>query len=146
MKIRQAQLSDLPQLAQLFDSYRIFYRKSSDLDGAKQFLSERIQNRESIIYVVEENDVLVAFTQLYPLFSSTRMQKLWLLNDLFVAANQRGNGYSKALIERAKELCKESEACGFFLETEISNSIGNKLYPSAGMNYNDTSNFYYWDI
>ena len=61
---------------------------------------------------------LVGFVQLYPLFSSTRMEKLWLLNDLFVDPDYRGKGISKGLINKAKELVEESDACGMFLETE----------------------------
>jgi len=55
--IRTATIDDLPQLAQLFDLYRIFYQKASDIEGAKKFLSERISNNESVIYVAEEKKV-----------------------------------------------------------------------------------------
>lgn len=147
MKYRKAILEDLPQLVQLFDGYRVFYRKQSDTDAALEFLHERFVQDDSVIFVAEEeNGNLVGFTQLYPLFSSTRMQKLWLLNDLFVSSDARGKGVSKGLIEQAKQLVKDTGACGFFLETEKTNTIGNSLYPSVGMQLNEGSNYYEWNV
>lgn len=144
--IRKATLHDLEGVAEMFNQYRVWYGKPSDLSGAKQFLTDRILNNESIVFIALEDDNMVAFTQLYPLFSSTRMKRLWLLNDLFVKEEFRGRGLSKALLERAKLLCTETGACGFMLETEKSNSIGNKLYPAVGMELNTDFNFYHWDV
>ena len=144
--IRKANLQDLAQLSQLFDEYRTFYHKSSDRSAAQQFLSERLENNDSEIFVAEEGGQLVGFTQLYPLFSSTRMKRYWLLNDLYVNPNFRGKGFSKALIERAKQLCRESDSCGMYLETGKENIIGNQLYPSVGFKKYDEVNFYEWEI
>ncbi|GEN69746.1 MULTISPECIES: GNAT family N-acetyltransferase [Chryseobacterium] len=142
--IRKAVANDLPQLAALFDQYRIFYHKESDIPSAEKFLQERLENKDSEIFVAEENSELTGFVQLYPLFSSTRMQRYWLLNDLYVNENHRGKGYSKALIEASKELCRSSKACGILLETGKSNDIGNQLYPACGFELYDSVNFYEW--
>lgn len=146
MKIRKAETKDLEQLAKLFDGYRVFYQKDTDIESAKRFLADRMKNQDSVIYVCEnEADKLVGFTQLYPLFSSTRMKKLWLLNDLFVDSNFRGKGLSVKLIEKAKELVRSSNACGMFLETGKDNVVGNKLYPRAGFTLNEAANYYEWN-
>lgn len=145
MKIREVENKDLEQLGELFDGYRIFYRNSSDFEACKAFLSERLKNKDSKIYVCEKDrNQIVGFVQLYPLFSSTRMKKLWLLNDLFVDPAFRGQGISIRLIEKAKELVKKSSACAMLLETEKSNLIGNNLYPKTGFELNRDSNFYEW--
>lgn len=145
--VRKALLSDVNLLAKLFDNYRVFYRKQSDLEAAMQFLKARIENKQSVIFVCEnDQNNLMGFVQLYPIFSSTRMQKLWLLNDLFVEKNARGNGISKKLIAKAKELARNTESCGLLLETEISNKIGNQLYPKTGFQLNKESNFYFWEV
>ncbi|MCB0503394.1 MAG: GNAT family N-acetyltransferase [Bacteroidetes bacterium] len=147
MKIQKASLNELLPLSVLFNDYRIFYRKEADLEAAGSFLKQRIENGDAEIFVCfNELNEMTGFTQLYPLFSSTRMKRLWLLNDLFVHPDHRSKGYSIALIERAKQLCKETEACGMFLETEKTNIIGNQLYPKTGFYLNETSNFYQWDI
>ncbi len=144
MKVRQATINDLDQLASLFDKYRIFYRKSSNYEAAKSFLKERIEQKESIIYIVEnENNDLLGFTQLFPSFSSTRMKRLWILNDLYVIEHMRGQGLSKLLINRCKEHCINSNACGISLETEQTNHIGNQLYNSTDFRL-EGNNFYFW--
>lgn len=141
---RKATLEDIGQLSELFDQYRIFYQKDSDLPAAEQFLTERIENEDSRIFVAESGGKLIGFVQLYPLFSSTRMKRYWLLNDLFVNENDRGKGFSKALIEKAKEMAKSAGACGILLETAKSNDIGNSLYPNCGFEIYDEVNFYEW--
>ncbi|WP_313000035.1 GNAT family N-acetyltransferase [Chryseobacterium gleum] len=141
---RKAVVSDLPQLAELFDQYRVFYHKSSDIPAATNFLQERLERKDSEIFVAEENGKLTGFVQLYPIFSSTRMQRYWLLNDLYINEKHRGKGYSKELIEASKELCRSSNACGILLETGKSNDIGNQLYPACGFELYDSVNFYEW--
>lgn len=145
MIIRRVTTNDLEQVSILFDAYRVFYEKNTDIERAKKFLSERIKNQESVIIVAEaENGEIVGFTQLYPLFSSTRMQRLWLLNDLFVHPNFRGLNISIALINEAKILSKNTNSAGLILETAKSNHIGNKLYPHCGFVLDNDYNFYTW--
>lgn len=141
---RKAVIDDLPQLADLFDQYRIFYHKDSDIPAAMNFIKERLENKDSEIFVAEKDGILTGFVQLYPIFSSTRMKRYWLLNDLYVNENHRGKGYSKELIEESKELCRTSDACGVLLETGKSNDIGNQLYPACGFELYDSVNFYEW--
>lgn len=146
IRVEQATINHLDGLAILFDQYRIFYEKQSDLIAAQEFLRERIAGNESVIFVsFDEANVMTGFTQLYPLFSSTRMKRLWLLNDLFVAAVFRGKSFSIALIERAKEHCRQTGGCGLILETAKSNTIGNKLYPRAGFQLDQDHHYYSWD-
>ena len=147
MIVREAIPEDLPQLSVLFDAYRVFYRKPSDLAAANLFIKDRLLKKDSEIYVSENQEgSLTGFVQLYPLFSSTKMKRLWLLNDLYVNKSFRGLGVSIQLIDRTKQLVKESDACGMFLETEISNTIGNSLYPKAGFELNTVSNYYEWIV
>ena len=145
MKIEQIDLSHLDAITPVFDAYRVWYRQPTDLSNARTFLSERIRNQESIIYGAFNSDKqLVGFTQLYPLFSSTRMGRLWLLNDLFVKPEYRGQGISLLLIERVKVLANETNAVGILLETEKSNQIGNQLYPRAGFHLEEETHYYFW--
>jgi ribosomal protein S18 acetylase RimI-like enzyme len=144
---RQATISDISFIAKLFDDYRVFYEKESDLSGAELFLTDRFNYKESIIFVVEnQTDGIVGFTQLYPLFSSTRMKRLWLLNDLYVNQDFRGLGLSKMLIDASKEHCRATYACALTLETAKNNDIGNKLYPSTGFEKDEAHNFYEWEV
>lgn len=145
IEIRPATIKDVEQLSKLFDLYRIFYEKESDIPKAKEFLTERILKNESRIFVIDhEKEGLLGFVQLYPIFSSTRMQRMWLLNDLFVEKSSRGKGYSVELINKSKQLCIDTRACGLLLETAKTNDIGNNLYPSTGFELDDEHNYYSW--
>lgn len=146
INIQEANLENLDELAALFDRYRVFYEQESNLIEGKSFLRNRILNNESLIFVAyNEEKVMTGFVQLYPIFSSTKMKRLWLLNDLFVHPDFRGQGISKALINEAKELCRTSESCGMILETSKANSIGNSLYQSTGFELDNEHNYYCWD-
>lgn len=147
MKISRATLSDLDELNELFDGYRVFYEKDSDKETSKAFLKERIEKNESVIYISRNREgVATGFVQLYPVFSSTRMKRFWLLNDLYVDQAYRGQGFSKALIEKSKNLCKETGACGMMLETAKDNHVGNQLYPATGWVLDEDHNYYTWDV
>lgn len=147
MKITQATLKDLEELNHLFDGYRVFYEQKSNKKASKAFLKARIENKESVIFISrDEAGIATGFTQLYPLFSSTRLKRVWLLNDLFVEPKYRGQGYSKGLIEAAKELCRKTDALGMTLETAKDNHVGNQLYPVTGWKLDSDHNFYYWEV
>ena len=142
-----AQSDRFGQLAKLFDAYRVFYRKEPELKQAQQFLEERIKNNESVIYITLNNQqTICGFVQLYPLFSSRRMMGLWLLNDLFVVENFRGKGYSKQLINAAKQHCIKTNYCGLILETKKNNTVANNLYKKTSFKIDQQHNFYFWEM
>lgn len=147
MITKKATPADLLQIANLFDRYRVWYGKPSDLEGGLRFLSERMEKEESVLFFVEdEQGNALGFTQLYPIFSSTRMKRMWLLNDLFVLADARGKGISKLLIKAAQDHCRATGGCAVTLETQKTNDIGNNLYPATGFVLNREQNFYEWVV
>jgi len=141
---KKATIADLESIAPLFNAYRVFYRKVSDLDAASAFIKDRISNAESIIYLAFFDKEPAGFTQLFPIFSSTRLKRLWLLNDLYIDKRHRGKGISKMLLEKSKKLTKDTNATAVILETEKTNAIGNQLYPSTGFTLEDDVNHYCW--
>jgi len=142
--IKKAQLDDLEETATLFNLYRVFYRQEPDLVKATAFLKERFLNNESDIFLVIADGKAVGFVHLYKLFHYTKLQKQWLLSDLFVHPDYRGKGLSVALIDRSKKWCTETDACGLLLETEKTNDIGNQLYPRCGFIKDELHNYYNW--
>lgn len=143
MNILTATISDLDDVAVLFNNYRIFYGQSSDLEGAKAFIKERMEQNESTIFLAKSKDGLPAgFVQLYPIFSSVGMKRKWLLNDLFVAEEYRRHGVGKALMNQAKEYAVETNTAGILLETSKDNVRAQALYESAGYEKEDAVYFY----
>src|SRR5712692_10170775 len=91
--VRQATIFDLDLLAPLFDAYRQFYRKPSDLGLARRFLLERFQHNQSVVFLaVRQDGSAVGFTQLFPSFSSASAARTFILNDLFVQPEARRMG------------------------------------------------------
>lgn len=144
MIVRPATKKDLNQLSRLFDMYRVYFKQSSDPEEAATFLQERLERKESVVYVADDEGELAGFVQLYPLFSSIRLAKIWLLNDLFVLPEYRGKQVSKQLIDAGKQLVYETGAAGILLETEKTNEIGNHVYPAAGFKLYNETNYYWW--
>ena len=131
MTIIQATIDHLNDLVPLFDGYRIFYRQTSDKKAAKDFLYKRLTKNDSIIYVAFVDKIAVGFTQLFPSFSSVSMLPLYILNDLYVDKEFRNQGIGVALLNRAKDLCREKNCKGLALQTERSNPA-QYLYESLG--------------
>ncbi|MFT3680615.1 MAG: GNAT family N-acetyltransferase [Ferruginibacter sp.] len=141
LEIRKATMSDVAAVALLFDSYRVFYKQASDLPAAFDFLSQRIGNNESVIFIATMGGETVGFVQLYPIFSSVRLKTAWLLNDLFVSEKARRQGIAEALLEQAKELGAETHAAWILLQTGDDNYRAQSVYEKNG--WIKVSDFFY---
>lgn len=132
--ITRATLADLDAVAELFDAYRVFYGKWSDLTTAGAFLHERLANDESVILLARDTVGRngLGFTQLYPSFSSVAARRLWILNDLFVAESARRRGVARALMQSAREHALQTGAIRLTLQTERRNAQAQALYESLG--------------
>lgn len=142
VNIHKATMKDLEGITTLFNNYRMFYKQESNIEGAKAFVQDRIAQNESVIFVAVQNGEYVGFTQLYPSFSSVSMNRLWILNDLFVQESNRGTGVGKSLLEAAKQFASENGAKGLNLQTETNNISAQRLYAKNGY-IRDNQHFHY---
>jgi ribosomal protein S18 acetylase RimI-like enzyme len=127
--VQQATLSELTELAQLFDQYRVFYGQTPDLEGAKAFLHERLSYMQSVVWIAkDEGGSAAGFVQLYPTFSSISMKRDWILNDLFVAERYRGQGVASRLLAAAEAHAVNTGAKGIGLSTAMNNDKAQRLY------------------
>ena len=132
MDILEAGVEHVPLIAPLFDAYRQFYKRPSDLTAAERYLCERLARKESVIFLAVQGRDAIGFTQLYPSWASLSMKPLWILYDLFVTPNARRTGAARALMERARQLAASSGAEGLLLETATDNLPAQRLYESLG--------------
>ena len=142
--IREAGGGDLANLARLFDKYRIFYGKPSDIKRAQSFIDERLSKNDSAVFAAEKSNNLVGFTQLFKSFSSVSMQHIWILNDLYVDAVARRLGVASSLLERAEKFAIEDGAKSLTLKTAKDNLLAQALYEKRG--WTKETNFYVYNF
>jgi len=145
MIIRIVKKKDIDALSILFDKYRIFYKQQSDIDSSRAFLKKRMKRKESVIFVAEDRNELIGFTQLFPIFSSVSMKRTWLLNDLYVNERSRGIGVAAKLLDAAKEFGAETNSKWLLLQTAADNFAAQKVYEKNGW-IRETDFFYRKDI
>ncbi|THE13028.1 GNAT family N-acetyltransferase [Bacillus timonensis] len=144
MEIFQATIEDLDGVANLFNSYRMFYQQESDVEGAMTYIKARMETNESVIFVAKDKENYVGFTQLYPTFSSISMKKVWILNDLYVDSKARKQGVGERLLQKAKEYALETGAKSLSLSTAPDNHTAQRLYEKNG--YKRDSQFYHYEL
>lgn len=121
ISVKQADLTDIEALVRLFDRYREFYGCNSDPKAARDFLTSRIKHDESVIFIAQESETVVGFTQLYPCFSSVSLARTLILNDLFVTPENRKKGVGSLLMSAAVDYAKTMNAIRLTLSTEVTN-------------------------
>ncbi len=146
MEIRRITLNEWHLVTGLFDKYRVFYKKPSDIALAEAFIKERLGKNESVIFVALDTEakqpVPVGFTQLYPKYSSVSATKNWILNDLYVENNYRKRGTGEALIKTAMHFAKAEAATYVQLETAVDNYTAQSLYEAIGFKKQEAESGY----
>ncbi len=130
--------ADLDALGVLFDAYRQFYGQPSDVPRARDWLRERLRFGESVVLVATSGGKAVGFVQLYPMYSSVRTARTWILNDLYVDATARRGGVARTLLDAAAQFAREDGAAGISLETTRDNAPARALYRAAGWGEDET--------
>ncbi len=130
--VRQAVLSDLAEVAKLFNEYREFQGEQADLAAAQQFLQARFNHGESVVFVAQEENMPVGFAQLYPSYSSVSLKRVFVLNDLFVHASARRKGVAAKLLAAVETYAWSLGAVRITLNVARVNQSGQALYEAQG--------------
>ena len=129
--IQQATSENIEDITALFDEYKVFYKPKYDINSVAALIPERITKSDSVIFLADIDVQVVGFTQIYPMFLSVSMQKLYVLKDIYVDPTHKGKGIGKILLNRGKEYTIEHHEKSLILETEINNT-GKHLYERLG--------------
>lgn len=132
IEIVHALPTHVDEIAPMFDAYRCWYGKESDLKGARHFISQRLSQNEAEIFIARRAGSPVGFTQLYPMFTSISMGHLWILNDLFITESARRQGVATILLETAAEFARALGAVRLLLETRLDNTAAQAAYEALG--------------
>lgn len=118
----------------LFDRYRQFQGQPSHIESARQFLRDRFDRHESVVFIAIDADGAVGFAQLYPSFSSVSLARVYVLNDLFVHEAARKRGVAARLLAAALQFAWSQGACRVTLNVARTNAAAQTLYESTGWN------------
>ena len=138
--IKEAVVDDSEKVGEVFDLYRQFYKKDPDKIISIEYIKQRLTNKDSKIFFIEENNVCIGFVQLYITFDSLELAKKIILYDLFVRSEYRKQGIGAMLMNAAKNFAEENNIGGIELSTAISNNTAQSLYES--LSYERDTEFY----
>jgi len=130
--IRIANVHDITAVAGLFDAYRRFYGRPSDLLLSESYIRQRMERNESIILVIEDQNNMIGFCQLYPTFCSLSALPIYILYDLFVHPEARRSGAARALMLAAEQQAVNRGVSRIDLSTAKTNLSAQALYESLG--------------
>lgn len=132
--IRQAHSNDIPELQQLICGYLQFYHRPIPPENViRGMITHFIEHPdEGCQLVAEVNGGLIGFTTLNAIWSTTRMQKIGLLNDLFVDPNHRIKGAGEKLMQATIKVAKERGYPLMRLLTAHDNTPAQQLYDKTG--------------
>jgi hypothetical protein len=119
VKIVQAHPEHIDKVVDLYGGYREFYGQKRDSEQEKafekSFIEQRMKKNESVIFLaIDEDGLGMGFTQLYPLFSSVTMRRVWLLNDLYVDMTRRSYTKRTDGKEMTKRICTSRNAINIY--------------------------------
>jgi GNAT superfamily N-acetyltransferase len=132
ISVRQAVLADLEVIADLFNQYRQFQGKASDLSACHAFLHDRFNHAESTVFIATVDERPVGFAQLYPSFSSTALARVFILNDLYVSESGRRRGVASAMLKAVEDYAWALGACRVSLNVAQVNVSAQELYEVTG--------------
>jgi ribosomal protein S18 acetylase RimI-like enzyme len=143
LTIRQATIQDLPKLVPIFDSYREYFGQQKDPAAVKQFLFEKFEHFESVVFIAQLQEEVVGFAQLYPVFSSLTLQRVWLLNDFFITEGFRGSGVGTRLFATVKEYTLLTKSKGIELSVEHTNKKAWAFWEKQGFQLDEDFRYYF---
>lgn len=133
--IRQASEQDIPQLKELMLAYIVdFYQQPKPSEDELIRLIQHLMTNPSagLQFVAEENGDLQGFSTLYFTFSTLKVKKAAILNDLFVSPLARGKKIGEALFQRNLDYIRENNFSSMTWETAKDNVVAQALYNKMG--------------
>ncbi|MCI0922747.1 GNAT family N-acetyltransferase [Sphingobacterium rhinopitheci] len=144
MKIVIAELVDIFKIEPIFNLYRNFYGLDTDRDSALNFLRQRLEKNESIIFYVQKGPDILGFVQVFRTFSSASLTKVLILNDLYVIESSRQQGVASALIQKVLDYGRKEQCSRVSLSTAHDNPA-QELYEKIGFR-ESTFKFYNYTL
>ena len=140
LQIKIAQPDDFEKIGEVFNLYRQFYEKESNIEACRNYIYERLINNEAQIFYIENEKECMGITQLYTTFDSLELSKKIILYDLYVRSEYRNKGIGRMLMNAAKSFAEKKGVTSIELSTSINNKNAQSLYES--LDYQRDTEFY----
>ncbi|WP_082631848.1 GNAT family N-acetyltransferase [Cytobacillus praedii] len=138
--IRPASNQDVNELYILMMQYIVdFYKQSEPNENELKGLITHLLENPSVglQFIAEENGELLGFSTLYFTFSTLKVKRQAILNDLFVAPHARGKKIGERLFQRNVDYIRENDFSSMTWETAKDNIAAQALYKKLGGNLSE---------
>ncbi|MCJ0766154.1 GNAT family N-acetyltransferase [Variovorax terrae] len=139
ISIRLIRREDYEQWIPLWEGYNAFYGRSGDTALDPEITAVtwwRFFNPIEPVFAVvaETEEVVVGFAHFLFHRSTTRLEPVCYLNDIFTLSAFRGRGIGKSLIHGVYEYARNAGARRVYWQTQAANEAGRALYDKVAMN------------
>lgn len=139
MIVRPVATTDLEAWRPLWDGYNEFYERTGDSALPEEVTSTtwaRFFDPAEPIFamVAEDDDQLVGLVHYLFHRSTSRVELVCYLQDLFTLPTERGKGVGRALIEAVSERTHAEGIKRVYWQTHETNAPGRRLYDSVAEN------------
>ncbi len=134
MNVRRARPGDEATLAALYREMQAHYESSDPPGGADASAAYAVSagERQPFTLVAEEDDRLLGFANLSPVFFGPGYQWLLFLEDIFVSEGGRGSGAGTALLHAMAKVARDEGYCRIDWTTGRDNVSAQRLYDRVG--------------
>jgi len=131
--IRPLVRSDRDEWRPLWDGYNAFYGRSGPTALAEAITErtwERFFSDSEAVHalVAEDNGHVIGLAHYVFHRSTTRLNDVCYLQDLFTAENERGRGVGRQLILAVYEVARAAGSSRVYWQTQATNAAGRALY------------------
>lgn len=133
--IRTSKQEDNSQLLEIMNQYIVdFYKRpkpaEEELRGLIQFLHDSPSSGKQ--FVAEKDGKLLGFATLYFTFSTLRVKRSAILNDLFIVPEARGQKLGEKLFQACLSYTRDNDFTHMTWETARDNVAAQSLYEKMG--------------
>ena len=133
--IRSARPADFEQWLPLWEGYNRFYQRTVPVEVTRVTWSRFFDAYEPMHAVVAERDgKLVGLVHYLYLRNTAMLAPVCYLQDLFTAAETRGQGVGRALIEAVYERAQAAGSPRVYWMTQEDNATARRLYDQVAEN------------
>ncbi|GAB4046537.1 hypothetical protein GCM10028775_02770 [Catellatospora paridis] len=119
-------------VAELFDDYRAHYGQQRGYGATRQWLQEQAGPPGLRISAAFAGGRPCGLLTALVMPASLTLGTFWMIRDLYVPPEHRGNGHARALVAHAVAAARAAHARRISLQTEHDNTAARDLYRSLG--------------